>query len=59
VIRYVNVLLKFSGVAKFAIMNNPNIPAMRTSTLVSRGFFSALGVVKSSSGAVFVTFNHG
>ena len=59
VIRYVNVFPKSSGVAKFAIINNPNVPAMRTSTLVSRGFFSALGVVESSSGTVFVTFNRG
>ncbi len=59
VIRYVNVFPKSSGVAKFAIMNNPNMPAMRASTLVSRGFFSALGVEEPSSGTVFVTFNRG
>ena len=59
VIRYVNVFLKSSGVAKFAIINNPNMPGMSTSTLVSRGFFSALGVIESSSGTVFFTFNRG
>jgi len=59
VIRYVNVFPKSSGVAKFAIINNPNMPTMSMSTLVSRGVLSALGVVESSSGTVFVTFNRG